>query len=104
MLLILISILQLKKVYQAHKSNKSDISIYLDLKKYFTDLNKKIIPKQNRFFIHYSKADRLDKIHALRLNNIENLELIGYNYGGHRLIRALRDNGELDNIFTKSFG
>lgn len=53
--------------------------------------------------IFYSSTDKLDKLHAERLDFSKQCTLHSYNYGGHSLIKELRTNKELLKILDEKF-
>ena len=81
---------QIKNVYKS--SNR--IKKYFNLRKLFQDRTN----RKTKFKVHYSVHDHLDYIHANRMNIFPNVEVIGYKSRGHRLIKYLRDIGELNKI------
>lgn len=48
--------------------------------------------------VHYCSNYRLDKVHAEELAAIKNVSLNCYNFGGHDLVKVLKDRGLLKNI------
>ncbi len=56
--------------------------------------------KQTKFHLYWNVNDRLDNIHSKRLKGNEIVHH-KYNFGGHNLIKTLRDNGELELIIRK---
>ena len=56
---------------------------------------------KTKFNIFYSQKDRLDTIHAKRMDKFPNIDLHDFNYGGHQLVRWLRDEHKLfDLLFS----
>jgi len=53
--------------------------------------------------VHYSFLDTLDKIHSERLTKASNVRLIGYDFSGHRLVKELKNRGELEEIISQTF-
>ncbi len=47
--------------------------------------------------VYYATSDRLDALHARRLSRT-GVQLHGFEAGGHGLVRALRDSGDLQRI------
>jgi hypothetical protein len=70
----------------------------------YFDLNEAIDLYDNlgEFNIYYDSKDKLDKKHARHFKNSQNITLHSFNGGGHRLIKTLRDSGELRNIVISS--
>ena len=85
---------QVRKVYKSEQSIKK----YFDIKK----LLKSQLNSKSKIDIYYSKSHRLDCIHAERLRNIENIELHPCRKGGHAVVKALRDSGDLLEIVGKT--
>jgi len=54
------------------------------------------------FHIYYPAPDRLENLHTLRLANIEGVVPHPVDGGGHRLIKWLRDTGELTRILERA--
>lgn len=48
-----------------------------------------------RVQIHVSNDDPLDLLHAHRLDDYANVEIVEHDRGGHRLVKTLRDRGAL---------
>jgi len=72
---------------------------YIDLRRLLLSRpgNKPII------HIHFSMTNRLDKRHALRMENLNSVILHAYaEKMGHRLVRSLRDSGRLREIITRA--
>lgn len=59
---------------------------------------------KTRFHIHYCHRHRLDRIHATRLGQCQNVVLHQYESGGHALVRQLRDNGSLARLLLDALG
>ncbi len=78
---------------------------HIKTKKYF-DLKSVLHGSQNKLKcqinIYYSDTHRLDKIHATHLTSFSNVKLNAYEKGGHRLVKHLRDTGELNKIISNS--
>lgn len=72
---------------------------YFDLRTVLHDNHKGLKCKINIF---YSYSHRLDRVHADRLSSLPNVELHAFKRGGHRLVRHLRDTGELNKIINRS--
>ena len=74
----------------------SDRSAHLDLREALRPAN------QTQFHIHFSSENRLDAIHAQHLAGIANVHLHDHPEGGHRVVKALRDNGTLRQIVHRA--
>jgi hypothetical protein len=86
--------IQIKKVYNGSKSNIK----YFDLKHLFTSQYN----KSTEFFIHYSRTNIQDIIHARRMRRFPNVKLVDYQTGGHLIIKRLRDSGKLNTIIQET--
>ncbi len=71
-------------------------SKYWDLKKLLSKSDIK-----TRFQLHYSLQNRIDSMHCERMSVFPNVNIIGYEYKGHDLVRHLKETGELQNIIAK---
>lgn len=71
-----------------------------DLKKMVTNATS---PFSGKIEIHYSTVDRLDKIHAERMRKFGFIVLFSYPFGAHEVVRSLRDNGSIGDIFLEVF-
>ncbi len=72
----------------------------------FRDL-RRVLPRRpsaTTFHVHYSRADRLDALHAERLADLPNVLLHSYPAGGHRLARWLHERGELLRLLERAVG
>jgi hypothetical protein len=58
-------------------------------------------PRETRFVIHYCSSERLDAVHARRLGSYPDVELRAYEEGGHKLVKHLRDSGELQALLQE---
>jgi pimeloyl-ACP methyl ester carboxylesterase len=74
----------------------ADRSAYLGLREALR------IAKETEFHIHFSAANRLDTVHARELDGIANVHLHDHPEGGHRVVKALRDNGTLQQIIRRA--
>ena len=83
----------LKKMYR----NKEVKNTYFDLKKVFT-----LELKKTLFYIHYTKGDRIDRIHAQRMAKFPGVVLCGYEGSDHWMVHSLKKTGTLKKILTKS--
>ncbi len=70
-------------------------SPYFNLRRTF----KQYRQPQTRLHIHYSIRNRLDRTHAHHLRTFTTLH--PYHIDGHRLVRHLRDNGQLKHILLE---
>lgn len=86
--------MQIKNVYNGPKSNMR----YYDLKKLFNSQNN----KSTNFFIHYSRNNIRDIVHARRMRKFLNVKLVDYQTGGHLIIKRLRDSGKLNRIIQET--
>lgn len=57
---------------------------------------------RTQFHIHFSSTNRLDAIHAKHLAGPANVYLRAYAEGGHRVVKALRDDGTLKQIVQRA--
>lgn len=57
---------------------------------------------RTQFTIFYSPQSILDKCHAERLSDIQNVELVAVNEGGHEVVKAIRNSGELHKIIESA--
>jgi len=73
-------------------------SEYFDLKKVIKNSNLKV-----DIDIYYSSKHNLDRKHAERLKNINNITLHPINNGGHSVVKELRDSGDLKKLLQLSF-
>jgi pimeloyl-ACP methyl ester carboxylesterase len=71
---------------------------YFDLKRVFLAAPN---PK-TRYHIYYSAADRIDKLHAARLQSISGIDLHDYPHGQHDLIKTLKQSGQLSEIIAQA--
>lgn len=55
---------------------------------------------QTECHVHYSSTHRLDSAHAMHLEGLPNVVLHPHAEGGHRMVKALRDSGELTTILN----
>lgn len=69
---------------------------YLDLKDFLSSVNSKC-----QIHIHYSLSSRLDTIHAKRLCDMNRVYLHSYDFGGHLLVKHIRDSGQLIKIINE---
>jgi hypothetical protein len=80
------------EINRLHSSGK-DTDIY-DLKPWIA----RMYPEMKaRIFV--STSDELDEIHANELADFPHVEIHRYSYGGHGIVKTLRDNGSLAKIF-----
>ena len=72
-------------------------------REYF-DLRRVLKSRQSRteFHVHFSADSRVDILHAENLEGCANVFMHRHVKGGHRLVRKLRDSGELQNILRAS--
>jgi len=69
----------------------------------YFDLNS-VLPEiqyETEINIFYSPLDKLDKIHAERLNGFNNIRLHPVFEGGHAVVRTIRDKGILMNLIQE---
>ncbi len=74
----------------------SDRSAYLDLREALRSAN------GTQFHVHFSAMNKLDAIHAHHLAGLGNVHLHDHPEGGHRVVKALRDNGTLQQIVRRA--
>ena len=70
----------------------ADRSLYLDLREVLRDA------RATQFNVHFSTKNKLDAVHARHLGGLANVHLHDHPEGGHRVVKALRDNGALQQI------
>jgi esterase/lipase len=83
--------IQIKKIHNLNIDKIDNLKSKLKLKKYKTSIN-----------IYYSISDKLDKIHSERLKKIKQCNLYSFNYGGHNLVKAMKENKELFKILDEN--
>lgn len=86
---------QISKVYAFNNKRKE----YFDLKKTLSQ-NQNFKTELN---IYYSPEHRLDKKHAERLKNINNVTLHPVEKGGHGVVQTIRNNGQLKSLIQSTF-
>ncbi len=86
---------QMNQVYAFEKKRKD----FFDLKKYL----KKNNSYKTQINIYYSPKDILDKKHAERLKDLNNIILNPIKEGGHAVVKVVRDNGELKSLIKSTF-
>jgi len=59
--------------------------------------------KREKISLFVSKADRLDHIHALHINDIHGVNVHEFDTGGHGIVRLLRNSGELPAIMSDTY-
>lgn len=74
----------------------ADRSAYLDLREALRSAT------ATQFHVHYSAKNKLDAVHARHLSGISNVHLHDHPEGGHRVVKALRDNGTLQEIVRRA--
>jgi pimeloyl-ACP methyl ester carboxylesterase len=84
---------QIRKLYQSSHLDER----YLDLKPLFQSR-----PSKTKFHIYFCERDRLDNLHASRMDGCSNLELHKYQEGGHRLVKWLKDRGDLERLIAQA--
>ena len=87
--------IQMNEIYK-YKNRSVE---YFDLKRFL---------KRNKYYsgklsLYYSINDKLDKIHAERLKNINFVELFPIDFGGHNIVRELKKTGDLNKILSKLY-
>lgn len=86
----------IRQIYKCNHLNKE----YFDLKKFFH--NKK--NTSTIFNLHFCENHRLDRIHAMRMSKIRNVNLIPYNFRAkHNIVKTLRDSGDLATLLNQNF-
>jgi len=53
--------------------------------------------------VYYSRNHRLDKSHVERLKGDKRVNIINVDRGGHNVVRALKESGELNNLLKSLF-
>ena len=61
-------------------------------------------PGKTRFQLHVSTDDALDMLHARRLADLAGVRIVEHERGGHRLVKTLRDRGQLQPILVQALG
>lgn len=84
---------QLAKLYQSSNIEPK----YLDLKPLFQSQQ-----PRSKFQIYFCEKDRLDNLHATRMQVGANVELHKYQEGGHRLVKWLKERGELEKLLAQA--
>ncbi len=74
----------------------ADRSVHLDLRETLHSAS------QTEFHVHFSAANNLDAVHARHLEGMPNVHLHNHPEGGHRVVKALRDNGTLQRIVRRA--
>ena len=74
---------------------KRSSSKYFDLKNHFQSL--KTHPQST---LYVSRKERRDLAHAQNMQGLPNMTIIESEHGGHKLVKQLRDSGELLKILT----
>lgn len=82
-----------KQINNIHKTKVC--KEYYDLKSFFNHNN---ISEKPSIEIYYSSNDRLDKLHAERMQSFKNINLFEFKDGGHEVIRVLKESGQLHTI------
>lgn len=86
---------RMKVIYRTKEGNEE----LVDLKKLLMNTD----GIKTNIDIYYSPKHRLDKIHAERLKETENVNLIPIESGGHGVVKTLRDRGVLKKIIEEKF-
>jgi pimeloyl-ACP methyl ester carboxylesterase len=73
---------------------------YFDLKKWLVDHP----APRTQFHVYYSGKHRVDRLHAARMEAVNNVCLHSYPTEGHDLVRQLKQTGELSRIVERSIG
>jgi len=71
---------------------------YFDLMKVFL----KASPTNRDIHIYYSANNRVDRLHATRMNGVPGVHLHPYQYEHHDLIRELKQRGEPGQIIERA--
>ncbi|SHE88416.1 Uncharacterised protein family (UPF0227) [Psychroflexus salarius] len=72
---------------------------YLNLKRLLLKTKSK---NSTIYSIYYSTTDKLDKIHSERLSKLKSCNLYSYSFGGHNLVKSLKDKGILTEILNEN--
>lgn len=72
---------------------------FLDLKLFF---EKNEISNYTKIEIFFALDERIDAIHAMHLKDIDNIKLVPFYNGGHKLVQYLRRSGELYQILRNN--
>lgn len=59
--------------------------------------------RQNKIDIHISTLEKLDVMHSRNINEFSNVTVHEYDFGGHSLVKNLRDKGMLKDILMQSY-
>ena len=54
-------------------------------------------------FVFISKEDRLDRIHASHISDIQGVNIYEFDGGGHGVVILLRDQGKLPAIMSGTY-
>lgn len=82
---------QILNLYKNNINNKYyNLKLVLKKSEYDTSIN-----------LIYSSIDRLDKIHATRLNSLTSVKLKGFDFGGHSLVSDLKHKNILRQILDE---
>ena len=88
-----------------HQWWKNHIRVYFTrgVKSEYWDLKKLLLKSdiKTRFQLHYSLQNRIDSMHCRRIAVHPNVEIKGYEYDGHDLIRYLKKTGDLQQIISR---
>ena len=64
---------------------------YFDLRRVLSQSQ----PRSTALHLYYAEDDRLDRLHALRMQALAGVQLHAFPHGKHKLIRFLKQDGEL---------
>ena len=81
------------------QSDPGCICQHLDIRKLILKTKSIKRPKIN---IYYCTNDLIDVQHVNRIKDIKNINVFGFNHGGHDVIKILKDKGILENLLQSS--
>lgn len=83
-----------KKLTRMYRSGLADPKFF-DLKRYLPERD-----YETSIDIHASGSDRLDRLHARRMEGIQGVRVHTYDASGHHLVKSLRDDGSLERMLV----
>lgn len=93
--------------YRDKRWSKEVNAMYLSQKGHNAYFDLKVILKGRTFTgninIYYSSTDRLDKTHVQRILSFNHVNSTDFNFGGHSLVRELKERNILQQIIADNF-
>ena len=90
---------------QDHRWQRYVWKLHLGKTRRFHDLRPlPSVSTQTQFHVYFARDSRLDACHAAHVHGLPGVMIHEYATGAHRLVTALRDNGELRAIFERAVG